>query len=215
MIILLVPFLVFWHWFEPAAKKNLQGVKAYREKKYEAALEQFMSARGINPDMPQLKNNTAAALYQMKKYKEALAEFSQIDPEKAAKKSAISKQDLFYNLGNSFYRTDQYEKALTNYKKALVLNPSDMDLKKNYELTLKKMQEQQQQQKQDKKDDQQKDQKDQQKDKQDPQQDPQQDQQQKEKKHQDILQYLTQQEKEQQKKAKSKGAGVVKNEKDW
>lgn len=148
-IILLMPFLVFWHWFEPVAKKNLQGVRSYQEKKYEQALEQFMYARGIKPDMPQLKNNTAAALYQMKKYKEALAEFSQINPDKLSQKAGISRQDLLYNIGNSLFRTEQYQEALKNYKKALVLNPSDMDLKKNYELTLKKIKEQQQQQNKD------------------------------------------------------------------
>ena len=40
----LVPFLLFWHWFEPAAKKNRDGIKAFQEKKYQEALEQFLSA---------------------------------------------------------------------------------------------------------------------------------------------------------------------------
>jgi tetratricopeptide (TPR) repeat protein len=220
IIFLMVPFLLFWHWFEPAAKKNRQGIKAFQDQKYEEALKQFMSARGVKPDMAELKNNTAASLYQMKKYKEALEEFSGIDPETAG----ISKSDFYYNLGNSFFRTNQFPKALENYKKALVLAPSDMDLKKNFEITLKKMEQQKQKQKQDKKnkkDKEKEQQKDQQKDKdkqqnKDKQDKPdQQQQKQQQQKHKNILQYLNQKEKEQQKKKKVKGVGVAKNEKDW
>ena len=68
IIILMLPFLLSWHWFEPAAKKNSEGMKAYQEGKYDEALEKFLNAKGINADLAALKNNTASALYQMKKY---------------------------------------------------------------------------------------------------------------------------------------------------
>jgi tetratricopeptide (TPR) repeat protein len=226
IIILMVPFLLFWHWFEPAAKKNREGIEAYHAQKYDEALEQFLTAKGINPDLPQLKNNTAAALYQMKKYKEALEEFSAIDPEKAG----IPRADFYYNLGNSLFRAQQYEKALQSYRKSLLENGGDMDAKKNYELTLKKIEDQKQKQKQDQKKDQ--DKKDQDKDKQDKdkqKQDKKKDDQQKkeqekqqqqkkeqkkEQKHRDIMRYLNQNEKEQM-KAKKRKIAVVKKEKDW
>lgn len=207
IIILMLPFLLFWHWFEPAAKKNREGMKAYQEGKYDEALEKFLNAKGINADLAALKNNTASALYQMEKYKEALDEFSQIDPEKAS----IPKAEFYYNLGNSFYRTNQFDKAVDSYKKSLIENSVDMDAKKNFELALKKLQEQKQKQKQDKKQD--KDQKkEKEKEKQQP--PPPQQQQEKEKKHQNIMQYLDQNEKKQMEKKKRKIA-VVRKEKDW
>ncbi|MCP4149171.1 MAG: tetratricopeptide repeat protein, partial [bacterium] len=146
VILLLVPLFVFWHWFEPAAKKNQSGIKAYQSENYAKALEEFLSAKGIRPNSPELKSNTAASLYQMEKYKEALEEFSKIDP----KKTNLSTSDFFYNLGNSFFRLKQFDKALESYKKSLIASPNDLDIKKNFELTLKKLDEKKKKDKQNK-----------------------------------------------------------------
>jgi tetratricopeptide (TPR) repeat protein len=210
-IILIMHFLVGWHWFEPAAKKNQAGISAYREKKYDEALKQFLSAKGIKPDLPELKNNTAASLYQLKKYKEALEEFSKINAEKAA----VPKSDLYYNLGNSFFRLDQFDKALAYYKKSLLENAEDIQAKKNFELTLKKLQQQQdkQDQNKDQNQDQKQDQNQQNKDK-NKDQEKQDQMQQKQQKHQPILQYLDQKEKNQM-KDKKRAIGIARKEKDW
>lgn len=197
---MLVPFVLFWHWFEPAAKKNQAGVDAFRAEKYDEALNQFMSARGIKPDLPELKSNTASALYQLKRYKKALEEFSKIDLEKAG----IPKADLFYNIGNSFFRLNQFDKALQFYKKSLLENADDINAKKNFELTLKKIQQQQQKKKNENQD---KDQKEKDKEKQEQKQ-------QKQKQHQNVLQYLDQKEKKQMKN-KKRQVGLAKKEKDW
>ncbi len=211
-ITLLIPLLVFWHWFEPAAKRNQKGIKAYQAQKFEEALGEFLSAKGIRPDSAELKSNTASALYQMKKYKEALEEFSTIDPEK----TTLSKADFYYNVGNSFFRLNQFEKALENYKKSMIANSEDIDVKKNYELTLKKLKEQKkkdQQNKKQKKDKNKK--KDKKEDKQKQQQQQQQQQkQEKEQKYKNIMQYLNQNEKKQLKK-KKRQIGIVRKEKDW
>ncbi|MDQ1349952.1 MAG: Ca-activated chloride channel [Acidobacteriota bacterium] len=199
IIILIVPLLLFWHWFEPAARKNQQGIKAYDGQKYDQAFQDFLSAKGIKPDSAELKNNTASSLYQMKKYKEALEEFSRIDPEKAG----LNKAGFYYNVGNSFFRLDQFDKALESYKKGLIADPTDMDAKKNYELALKKKQEQEKKDQQDKDKQQEQDKKDQQ-----------QQQQQQQQKHEDVMQYLQQNEKDQQKNKKRQFA-IVKKEKDW
>lgn len=207
IVFLLLPFLVFWHWFEPAAKKNRDGIKAFQGQKYEEALKEFLSAKGIRPDSQELKSNTASSLYQMKKYKEALEEFSKIDP----KKTTIPRADFYYNLGNSFFRLNQFEKALENYKKSLIDNSEDIDVKKNYELTLKKMEEQKKKDKKDKKKN--KDKK-KEKDKQKQQQKEQQQNQKQQQKHKNIMQYLNQNEKKQLKK-KKRQIGVARKEKDW
>ncbi len=133
ILILLVPLLLGWHWFEPAARKNQQGIRAYDEGKFAEALRDFLSAKGVKPDAPELKNNTAAALYELKKYKEALEEFSRLDPGRLP----LGKADFYYNLGNNYFRLGQFPQALENYKKSLLQNPDDIDAKKNYELTLK------------------------------------------------------------------------------
>lgn len=193
LILLLCPLLLFWHWNDPAAKKNQQGIAAYQQQKYQEALNQFLSAKGIKPDLPELKLNTASALYQLKKYEEALEEFSKIDLEK----SKLSKSHFYYNLGNSYFRLNKFKEALENFKQSLKLDPKDMDAKKNYEITLQKMKKQ-------------KGQNDQKQDKQPKQ---------KDKKHQNLMQYLNQKEKQQlekkQKEKKNQKAGVSVREKDW
>jgi len=78
---------------------------------------------------------------EMKKFKEALEEFSKIDPAKLG----VASPDFQYNLGNTFFRLEQYDRALQGYKNNLLLRPEDIDAKKNYELTLKKQEEQKKQ----------------------------------------------------------------------
>lgn len=208
IVLLLVPFLTFWHWFEPAAKKNQSAIKAYQEQKFQEALKEFLSAKGLEPESELLTSNTAATLYQMKKYKEALEEFSRIDPEK----TTLSKADFHYNVGNTFFRGNQFDKALESYKQSLIAKPGDMDAKKNYELTLKKMEEQKKKDQKDKNKDKDKDkEKEKKKDKQEQQQ---QQQKQKQQKHKNIMQYLNQNEKKQLKK-KKRQVGVARKEKDW
>ena len=152
--------------------------------------------------MAELKHNTASALYQLKKYKEALEEFSKID----LKKSGIAESDFFYNLGNTYFRSNQFNEALESYKKSLLADPGDINAKKNFELTLKKIAE-----KQEKKD--QKEQKDKKKDKQKKEENQEMKMNQNEK-YKNLMQYLNQKEKEQLKKKKRK-MGIAKKEKDW
>ena len=51
----------------------------------------------------------------------------------------------WYNLGNALYKQQQLEPALEAYKEALRRNPSDIDAKHNFEVTLEQLQQQQQQ----------------------------------------------------------------------
>ena len=46
--------------------------------------------------------------------------------------------DIYYNLGNSYYKMDNIAKAIVNYEKALVLNPSNGDIRFNLELAQSK-----------------------------------------------------------------------------
>ena len=191
--LLLACFLLFgWHWFEPAARRNQKGIEAYRQGKFAAALEQFLSAKGLKANTPQLKNNTAAALYELKKYREALDEFSSIDPARLGGAASV----FHYNLGNAYYRLEQYPQALESYKRGLRLDPDDVQAKKNYELTLKKIREQQQPQQQEQ------------------QQDDRAEAEKQRQKYEAMMQFLDQNEKKQMEKKKRR-ISAAKNEKDW
>lgn len=191
IILLGALFFLNWHWFEPVSRKNNEGIQAYEEKLYNKALEKFLSAKGLRPASPELRNNTASALYNLNKYQEALEEFSKIDPEK----SGIAGSDFFYNLGNTYFRLNKFKEALENYKKSLILNPEEEDTKKNFELTLKKLKEQDKNKDdKDKKDKKQNDRKNE--------------------KYKNIMNYLNQKEKEQMKKIKRE-TGKSNKVKDW
>ena len=46
--------------------------------------------------------------------------------------------DIYYNLGNSYYKSENIAKAILNYERALLLNPSDADTRFNLEMAKSK-----------------------------------------------------------------------------
>lgn len=46
--------------------------------------------------------------------------------------------ELYYNLGNAYYKTSEIGKAILNYERALLLDPSDSDIRFNLELARSK-----------------------------------------------------------------------------
>jgi tetratricopeptide (TPR) repeat protein len=46
--------------------------------------------------------------------------------------------DLYYNLGNAYYRTENITRAVLNYERALLLSPSDRDIYFNLQLARSK-----------------------------------------------------------------------------
>lgn len=45
---------------------------------------------------------------------------------------------IYYNLGNAYFKTDDMARAILNYERALLLNPSDKDIRFNLELARSK-----------------------------------------------------------------------------
>lgn len=45
---------------------------------------------------------------------------------------------LYYNLGNSYYRTDNITRAVLNYERALLLAPGDADIRFNLQMARSK-----------------------------------------------------------------------------
>ena len=46
--------------------------------------------------------------------------------------------DLYYNLGNAYYRQDNFTKAILNYERALLLSPGDRDIRFNLQMARSK-----------------------------------------------------------------------------
>jgi len=212
IVICLMPLLLGWHWFDPAARRNARGIDAYSQGRFGEALQRFLSARGLRPEDAALQHNTAAAMYKLGKFKEALEEFSRVEPGR----HGVSRRDFHYNLGNTYYRMEQYDKALDHYKQALLRDPGDEDTKRNFELALRKLEQQRRQSRDPKQSRKNQDQNNPQSQKDSPsprgaeggKQRP-------EKKYRSMLQYLSQKEKQQLNKRKRKVSGQARREKDW
>lgn len=70
-------------------------------------------------------------LYQKGKYNEAILSYESVFRTK--KHSA----ELYYNLGNCYYKLNKVAPAIYNFEKALLLNPEDNDIKNNLKFAQK------------------------------------------------------------------------------
>src|SRR3970282_498850 len=71
-------------------------------------------------------------LYQKGKYKEAVEAYENV--LKANKQSA----ELYFNLGNCYYKLNKVAPAIYNYEKALVLSPNDKEAQTNLRFAQKR-----------------------------------------------------------------------------
>ena len=73
----------------------------------------------------------ADSAYIHERYQQAIADYE------ALLKGGVS-ADLYYNLGNAYYRTDNMTKAILNYERALLLSPGDADIRFNLQMARSK-----------------------------------------------------------------------------
>lgn len=69
--------------------------------------------------------------YKKGNYQQAIKDY-----EDLLKKGASS--DIYYNLGNAYYRTDNITRAVINYERALLLSPEDKDIRLNLQIARSK-----------------------------------------------------------------------------
>lgn len=69
----------------------------------------------------------ADSAYEQEKYKESLVLYQQ-----AAEQEGVS-SDLYYNMGNAYYRTGNLAQSILSYERALRLDPSNDDARTNLE----------------------------------------------------------------------------------
>ena len=78
------------------------------------------------PAVAQTKADADSA-YARGEYQKAIADY-----EKLLKKGASA--ELYYNLGNAYYRTEDITHAVLNYERALLLSPGDADIRFNLQM---------------------------------------------------------------------------------
>jgi Ca-activated chloride channel family protein len=133
-----------------------EGRGEYARGNHPQALSAFERAAEARPQDPAVRFNVADGLYKSGKYEEAAALFRALGADPASPVAAASR----YNLGNSLFQKKDYRGALQAYRDALRVAPGEEDTRRNLEMALRALQEQEEQKKkqqeQDQKDQQQK-----------------------------------------------------------
>jgi tetratricopeptide (TPR) repeat protein len=131
-----------------------EGRGEYARGSHPEALTAFERAAAARPQDPAVRFNVADGLYKNGKYDEAAAIFRALGADPLSPVTGASR----HNLGNSLYQKQDYRGAIQAYRDALRVAPGAEDTRRNLELALRALKEQEEQQR----DQQQKDQKKQQ-----------------------------------------------------
>jgi tetratricopeptide (TPR) repeat protein len=112
------------------------GNKNYSAQKYNQATENYTNALQKEPDNSVAVFNQAAAMYQLGEYEKAETYFDTL-AKQSNNYELISKS--LHNLGNAYYKKEDYEKSVAAYKQALKINPKDKDTKYNLMMAMNKL----------------------------------------------------------------------------
>jgi tetratricopeptide (TPR) repeat protein len=117
--------------------KIKQGNEDYLNNNFNSALDAYSTAQSELLDVPDLDYNIAGVLHQLGDYANAIERYTKalntIDINQEAK--------VHYNMGNTYFKMNEFQKAVTSYQNSLEINPDDMDAKYNLELARKMLKE--------------------------------------------------------------------------
>jgi tetratricopeptide (TPR) repeat protein len=126
---------------------------SFRTKEYDKAQSIYEDLAIDLPASPNIQHNLGLCLYQERLYEKAVASFRKTIPKKRLfghePYLTLEHADIYYyHLGNACYKAASrnsieteaavklFITALDSYKKALLANPTDLQSKYNYELTV-------------------------------------------------------------------------------
>ncbi len=88
----------------------------------------FLTVSSLLFAQPSAQMKQAESLYTANNYAEAIKVYESI------LKQGYESADLYYNLGNAYYKNNEVTKSILNYERAKLLAPGDEDIKFNLEL---------------------------------------------------------------------------------
>ena len=139
---------------EREARKDVrEGNELYNQLKFEEAEIAYKKALDKNPNYAKASYNLGNTIFQQNKNKEAIFQYDlaeKIAPNK------MSKAEVFHNMGNSFMKEKQYDKAVDAYKNSMRNNSKDEETRYNLAMAqklLKNKQDKENKDNKDKKDD--------------------------------------------------------------
>ena len=200
------------------ARDVRKGNRQYRKEHYAESEINYRRALETNNDSYEARYNLGDALYQQEKYNDAAQEFykaqQMLDKNNEKDKARYAK--VMHNIGNCYFKQQQYGPAVAAYQESLRANPTDNDTRFNMVKAMQFLEQQQQQQNQDQNQDQQQQQQQQQQQDQQDQEQQQQDENQMDKETaEQILQALEQDEQDTQEKRQRVHGKKRRVEKEW
>jgi len=120
------------------------GRKQYWDGNHPQALSAFEQAARTRPEDTRGRFNLADGLYKNGKFEEAATLFRSLGEDPGSPLAAPSR----FNLGNALFQKQDYKGAVQAYRDALRLAPQDLDMRRNLELALRALKEQEEQKKQ-------------------------------------------------------------------
>ena len=127
------------------ASKNNEGNRLYEQKRYDDALKKYTDAQASLPNSPELHYNIGNVLFRKGEFAKAIEEY--VRAQSAGTRS-LSEAATF-NRGNALMMGGQIQEAINAYVQALRADPADQDAKRNLELAMRLLKQQQKQQQQD------------------------------------------------------------------
>ncbi len=131
-----------------------EGNQAFKKGHYDQALEHYRSAESRGVD-PRLHFDMGAALYKLGEQAvdgdqkaKLLAQAEEQFRRAADTDDPVLKSSAYYNLGNAMYQRQQWEDAISAYKRALRASPKNESARHNLEMALRQRQKQDKQQQQ-------------------------------------------------------------------
>lgn len=120
-----------------------RGNRAYGKGEFKEAELEYRKALNVDSTNRKATFNLADAQYEQKKYAEAEKLFSGLLQD--ASQPEAQGSDTWYNLGNTYFKQEKYEKSVEAYREALRRDPSNRPAKYNLSEALRKLAQQQSQ----------------------------------------------------------------------
>ena len=121
--------ILFFLCFEIILSQD-KGIDYYNNQKFSDAKNYYESVILNKGSIPEAFFGKGASSYQLGDFDSAEIAFDQ----SLKSSNNLIKSKAYYNLGNTSYKINKKEEAISYYRKAIELNPNDKDAKYNYEL---------------------------------------------------------------------------------
>lgn len=127
---------------EREARENIrEGNELYNQLKFKEAEIAYKKGLSKNPNYPKASYNLGNAIYQQDRNKEAVSQFELVEKTFNEK---MSKAEAYHNMGNSFMKEKQYDKAVEAFKNSMRNNSKDDETRYNLALAKELLKQQQQ-----------------------------------------------------------------------